>query len=188
MTLRAMTDLDYMIEALKEAELAYENGESPVGAVMVYNGEIIARAGNQVYRLHDPTAHAEIQVIRQAGQQLNKVCFPDCVLYTTMQPCPMCENALIQAKVPKVVFGGSGFKHIYERNRIIPYPLHYRYGRIVSILFKGSRIPVIDHRCCDVSDRSFKALHKLGYFAVSQCLGGFHGQDGAKLGEPALFN
>ena len=109
-----MNDVDYMVEALKEARLAYENGECPVGAVMVRNGEIIARAGNQIYSLKDPTAHAEILVMREAGQLLGQWKFRDGVIYTTIQPCPMCENAMLQAEVPRVVYGGSGFKWVLE--------------------------------------------------------------------------
>jgi tRNA(adenine34) deaminase len=110
-----MNDGDFMLEALKEAWLAYDRGEAPVGAVLVRNGEIIARAGNQVYQRHDPTAHAEILVMRQAGELLGHWKFRECVLYSTLQPCPMCENALLQAEVPTVVFGGSRFKFVEIR-------------------------------------------------------------------------
>ena len=107
-----MTDKEFMAEALKEAQSSYTNGECPVGAVMVRNGEIIARATTQIRALKDPTAHAEILVMRQAGQKLGRCKFRDCVIYTTIQPCPMCENAMLQAEVPKVVYGGRGFKAI----------------------------------------------------------------------------
>ena len=107
-----MTDKDFMAEALKEAQSSYANGECPVGAVLVRNGEIIARASTQIRALNDPTAHAEILVMRQAAQKLGQRKFPDCVVYTTIQPCPMCENAMLQAEVPKIVYGGRGFKAI----------------------------------------------------------------------------
>ena len=105
----------FMAEALKEAQRSYDNGECPVGAVMVRNGEIIARATTQIRALQDATAHAEILVMRQAGQRLGQRKFPDCVVYTTLQPCPMCENAMLQAEVGKVVYGGRGFKSILEK-------------------------------------------------------------------------
>ena len=103
-----MSDEQYMREALEEAVKAYQRGESPVGAVMVRDGAIIARAGNQYRADHDPTAHAEILVMRQAGRLLHQSKFRDCVIYTTIEPCPMCANAMLQAEVPKVVFGGRG--------------------------------------------------------------------------------
>ena len=104
-----MNDLDFMTEALKQAHAAEARGECPVGAVMVKNGEIIAREGNRIIELKDPTAHAEILVIRQAGQILQEWNFPDCTIYSSLQPCPMCENAMLQAEVPKVVYGAAGF-------------------------------------------------------------------------------
>ncbi len=105
----------FMAEALKEARCSYANGECPVGAVMVRDGEVIARAGTEIRALKDPTAHAEILVMRQAGQKLGQWKFPDCVIYTSIQPCPMCENAMLQAEVAKVVYGGRGFKAILEK-------------------------------------------------------------------------
>jgi tRNA(adenine34) deaminase len=101
-------------EAFKEAEKAFDRGECPVGAVLVRDGAIVARAGNQELQSHDPTAHAEILVLRQAGALLGTHTFPDCTVYTTLWPCPMCENALLRAKVPEVVCGARSFKYIYE--------------------------------------------------------------------------
>jgi len=110
-----MTDLDFMAEALKEAEAAAARGECPVGAVMVRNGEIISRDGNRIVELKDPTAHAEILVLRQAGQLLQEWNFPDCTVYSSLEPCPMCENAMLQAEIPKVVYGGAGFPIAMEK-------------------------------------------------------------------------
>jgi tRNA(adenine34) deaminase len=109
-----MNDIDFMTEALVEAKRAYDTGECPVGAVLVRNGETIARAGNQVYQRKDPTAHAEILVLRQAGPLLGQWKFRDCVIYTSLEPCPMCENALLQAEVPRVVYGATGIKRIKD--------------------------------------------------------------------------
>ncbi len=103
-----------MAAALAEAEAAYARGQCPAGAVLVKDGRIVARAGNGERELHDPTAHAEILVLRQAGQALKRHKFPDCSVYTTLAPCPMCENALLQAEVPRVVFGARSFRWIAE--------------------------------------------------------------------------
>ncbi len=105
---------EIMAVAFEEAKAAFKRGECPVGAVMVKNGDIMSRAGNREIELKDPTAHAEILVLREAGQFLNQHTFPDCIVYTTLWPCPMCANALLRAKVPKVVCGAKSFKYIYE--------------------------------------------------------------------------
>ena len=109
-----MDDKEIMNEAFKEAQKAYERGEAPVGALIVKNGVVIALAGNRELELNDPTAHAEILVLREAGQVLGEHTFPDCTVYTTLWPCPMCENALLRAKVQKIVCGAHSFKYIYE--------------------------------------------------------------------------
>lgn len=103
-----------MMVALDEAKAAFDRGECPVGAVIVRNGEIIAQAGNRENELNDPSAHAEILALRKAGQVLNKHTFSDCIIYTTLWPCPMCANTLLRAKVPKVICGAESFKYIYE--------------------------------------------------------------------------
>jgi tRNA(adenine34) deaminase len=109
-----MNDAELMSVALEEAKAAYERGECPIGAVIVRDDEIIARAGNREVELKDPTAHAEILVMREAGQILNKHTFPNCIIYTTLWPCPMCANALLRAKIPKVVCGAKSFEYIYD--------------------------------------------------------------------------
>lgn len=109
-----MNDKEIMAVAFEEANAAYQRGECPVGAAIVRNGDIIAQAGNREIELKDPTAHAEILVLREAGQFLNQHTFPDCIVYTTLWPCPMCANALLRAKVPKVICGAKSFNYIYE--------------------------------------------------------------------------
>ena len=109
-----MEDKDFMSEALEEARKAYKRGECSVGAVVVHDGKIVARAGNRELELKDPTAHAEILALREAGQLLGKHTFPDCIVYTTLWPCPMCENAMLRAKITKVVCGARSFKYIFE--------------------------------------------------------------------------
>jgi tRNA(adenine34) deaminase len=109
-----MDDKAIMREALLEAQAAYDRGECAVGAVLVQDGRIIARAGNRESELHDPTAHAEILVLREAGRVLGRHTFPECTVYTTLWPCPMCENAMLRAKVRAVVCGARSFKYIYD--------------------------------------------------------------------------
>jgi tRNA(Arg) A34 adenosine deaminase TadA len=105
---------EFMTEALREAEAAYRRGECPVGAVLVLDGKVVARAGNQELADHDPTAHAEILVLRNAGKALGTHTFAGATVYTTLWPCPMCEGALLRAKVAEVVAGARGFRFIFE--------------------------------------------------------------------------
>ena len=107
-----MTDAKLMAQALEQALIAHRKGECPVGAVLVHRGEIIARAGNRELELRDPTAHAEILVLRAAGRLLGRHRLSDCTVYTTLAPCPMCENAMLQASIPRVVFGSRSFQWV----------------------------------------------------------------------------
>jgi len=102
---RLLTDQDFMREALIEAQKAFAKGEIPIGAVIVREGKILARDHNRREELHDPTAHAEILVLRQAGKILGGWRLPQTTLYVTIEPCPMCAGALVQARVERVVFG-----------------------------------------------------------------------------------
>ncbi len=100
-----MNDEYYMREALKEAKKAYEIDEVPIGAVMVRNGEIIARGYNKRNTMKNPLYHAEIEIINEASKEVNDWRLEDCTLYVTVEPCPMCAGAIVQARIPKVVFG-----------------------------------------------------------------------------------
>lgn len=95
----------YMAHALDQARAAHEEGEVPIGAVIVHEGRIIAEAHNQREALNDPTAHAEMIAITQAAETLQSWRLLDCVLYVTLEPCPMCAGAIVQARIPAVVFG-----------------------------------------------------------------------------------
>lgn len=95
----------YMREALKEAKLAGKKGEVPVGAVVVLQDEIIGRGHNQREIGDDPTAHAEIVAIREAGKKLQSWRLTGAVLYVTLEPCPMCAGAMLQSRVERVVYG-----------------------------------------------------------------------------------
>jgi tRNA(adenine34) deaminase len=100
-------DIDLMQEALKEAEIAYLHKEVPVGAVIVYQNKIIARAHNQKEELQDPTAHAEILAIHQAVEYLESWHLEDTTLYVTLEPCPMCAYAMLQARIRRLIFGAN---------------------------------------------------------------------------------
>ncbi len=100
--------LSYMKEALIEAELAAIEGEVPVGAVLVGpDGDILARGHNGPAKLHDPTGHAEILVLREAGSRVGNYRLPGHVLYVTLEPCVMCVGALVHARVAMVVYGAQ---------------------------------------------------------------------------------
>jgi len=100
-------DIDMMQEALKEAEIAYSHQEVPVGAVIVYKNKIIARAHNQKEELQDPTAHAEILAIQLAAKRSGSWHLEDIDLYVTLEPCPMCAYAMLQARINRLIFGTS---------------------------------------------------------------------------------
>jgi len=91
--------------ALEEAHLALREGEVPVGAVLVSEGEVIARAHNMPIILQDPTAHAEILVLREAALRKGNYRLPNSLLYVTVEPCLMCAGALLQARIARVIFG-----------------------------------------------------------------------------------
>jgi tRNA(adenine34) deaminase len=91
--------------ALQEAQLALARGEVPVGAVLVKDGQVIARGGNAPIALHDPSAHAEMLALRAAGRELGNYRLDDTVLYVTLEPCLMCASAIVHARVRRVVFG-----------------------------------------------------------------------------------
>jgi tRNA(adenine34) deaminase len=98
-------DPDFMRLAIAEAEKARARGEVPVGAVLVQGEEVIAGAGNSPIGLCDPSAHAEILTLREAGRKLGNYRLDDTVLYVTLEPCLMCAAALVHARVRRVVFG-----------------------------------------------------------------------------------
>jgi len=101
------SDEYFMLEALKEAKKAFDKNEVPVGAVMVHEGKIIARAHNQNILLKDPTAHAEMIAITEAASSLQSERLLDTTLYVTIEPCSMCAGALVWARVKRVMYGAQ---------------------------------------------------------------------------------
>ena len=108
------TDEYFMQIALSEAEDAFEEGEIPVGAVIVLNNKVIAKAHNLTQTLNDVTAHAEMQALTSACNYLGAKYLTDCTLYVTLEPCVMCAGAMYWAQIGKVVYGASDPKRGYS--------------------------------------------------------------------------
>jgi tRNA(adenine34) deaminase len=108
------TDEYFMQQALGEAETAFEQGEIPVGAVVVLNNKVIAKAHNLTQTLNDVTAHAEMQALTSAFHYLGAKYLTDSVLYVTLEPCVMCAGALYWAQIGKVVYGAADTKRGYS--------------------------------------------------------------------------
>jgi tRNA(adenine34) deaminase len=100
-------DTEFMREALKEARAAADDGEVPIGAVVVVDGEIIGRGQNRVLRDVDPTAHAEMVAMRAAARALGNYRLLECELFVTLEPCAMCAGAMIHARLKRLVYGAS---------------------------------------------------------------------------------
>jgi tRNA(adenine34) deaminase len=100
-------DLQFMQAALEEARAAGDAGEVPIGAVLIHDGRILARSGNRTILDNDPTAHAEIVVLREAARLLGNYRLADTTLYVTIEPCSMCAGAIIQARVLRLVYGAD---------------------------------------------------------------------------------
>ena len=100
-------DERWMKVAISEANLAINEGEIPVGAVLIQNGKLVAKAHNQPILNHDPTAHAEVEVLRKAGKKLKNYRLSKSTLYVTLEPCAMCLGAIMHARIERIVFGAS---------------------------------------------------------------------------------
>ena len=105
-----MNDNDYMGLALDEARKAYDLGEIPIGAVLVMDGQVVAKGHNMREIWHDATAHAEIIVIREACRSLKRWRLTGATLYVTIEPCPMCAGALVMSRIDRLVYGSSDYK------------------------------------------------------------------------------
>jgi tRNA(adenine34) deaminase len=117
LSMELFSDEYFMKEALKEAHRAFERDEVPVGAVIVWNNRIIARAHNLTETLNDPTAHAEMQAFTAATNTIGGKYLDDCVLYVTLEPCVMCAGASCWAQLGKIVYGAEDEKRGYTRIR-----------------------------------------------------------------------
>ena len=102
-----MTDIEHMQLALEEARLAAAAGEVPIGAVLVQNDRVVARGSNRTIRDCDPTAHAEIVALREASKISRNYRLNSMTMYVTLEPCAMCAGAIIQARIPRVVYGAD---------------------------------------------------------------------------------
>ena len=131
------TDEMFMRKALVEAQMAFDAGEIPVGAVIVCKGRIIARAHNLTETLHDVTAHAEMQAITSAANELGGKYLNDCTLYVTVEPCVMCAGAIGWAQIPRIVFGAPDDKRGYRL--FAPKALHPRATVTAGILEEECR-------------------------------------------------
>jgi len=109
------TDEYFMKKALQEAEMAFEKGEIPVGAVIVIDNKVIARSHNLTEMLHDVTAHAEMQAITSAANFIGGKYLKGCTLYVTLEPCQMCAGALYWSQISKVVFGASDEQRGFQK-------------------------------------------------------------------------
>jgi tRNA(adenine34) deaminase len=105
-----LRDEYYMRLALREAELATQHGDVPIGAVVVLEGEVIGGAGNERELRRSPLAHAELLAIEQAAQRMGSWRLLDTTLYVTLEPCPMCAGAVVQARIPRLVYGATDDK------------------------------------------------------------------------------
>ncbi len=101
----------FMKLALEQARIAFDRGEVPVGAVLVYEGKVIAKAHNRVEEFQEASKHAEMQCLQEASKTIGNWRLLDCTLYTTLEPCAMCGGALILSRIKKVVYGATDFRH-----------------------------------------------------------------------------
>lgn len=136
-----------MKKALHEAEIAFENGEIPVGAIIVINNKIIARSHNLTELLNDVTAHAEMQAITAAANFLGGKYLINCTLYVTLEPCQMCAGALYWSQISKIVFGATdlkrGFQHlgtqIHPKTTFVGGVLENECAQLMKFFFKNRR-------------------------------------------------
>lgn len=130
-------DEQFMRKALVEALAAFDEGEIPVGAIVVCRGRIISRAHNLTETLTDVTAHAEMQAITAAANALGGKYLTDCTLYVTVEPCPMCAGAIGWAQIPRIVYGAPDEKRGYRR--FAPDVLHPKATAIGGVLEEECR-------------------------------------------------
>jgi len=147
-----MLHQDWMRIALKQAQMAFEQGEVPIGAVVVYKGQVIAEAHNEKEKRNDPTAHAEVLVIQRATEVLGSWRLTDANLYVTLEPCPMCAGAILQSRLKQLVYGAADLKGGATGSvmNILDYKLWNHRVDIVA--------GVLEDECSDILKRFFKRL------------------------------
>jgi tRNA(adenine34) deaminase len=129
-----MNDEYFMQQALAQAQKAFEEDEVPVGAVVVIKEKIIARGYNQVERLNDPTAHAEIIALTSAFNYLGSKYLPEATIYVTVEPCLMCAGAMYWSKIGRIVFGAADEKNGYLHTTKDNWPFHPKTELIKGVL------------------------------------------------------
>ena len=147
-------DEQWMKIALIEAKLAMDENEVPVGAILVHENNLIAQAHNQPIKNNDPTAHAEIEVLRKAGEKLQNYRLAKTTLYVTLEPCAMCLGAMIHARIERVVFGASDPKS-GVCGSTINLSSKSIFNHQISV---SSR--VLEHECKDILQSFFKLRRK----------------------------
>jgi len=144
----------YMEEALKEAEKAYSTYEVPVGAIIVYHGQIIVRGYNQKESLRDPTAHAEIMAIKEASRYLGAWRLMDCTMYVTLEPCAMCAGAIVNSRIDRLVIGARDQKRGCA-GTVEDLTNHPQFNHRVKVEFG-----VLEEECSQILSRFFKELRE----------------------------
>ncbi len=142
--------------ALEEAQTAFDEDEVPIGAVIVHGEQVIARAHNQREQLRDPTAHAEMIAITQAAAALGSWRLESCGLFVTLEPCPMCAGAIVQARIPLVVYGALDPKAgaVHSLYRLLDDPRLNHRAEVVS--------GVLGEACGQILSRFFQKQRGLG--------------------------
>jgi tRNA(adenine34) deaminase len=146
----------FMQIAMEEAELAVRENEVPIGAAIVHNGRVIARAHNQREQLRDPTAHAEMIAITQAAEALRSWRLDGCTLYVTLEPCAMCAGAIVQARIPTLVYGTADLKAgaVHTLHRLLDDPRLNHRAEVVS--------GVMAEPCARILSQFFQEQRRLG--------------------------
>ena len=144
----------WMEYALKEAKQAFDENEIPVGAIVIHNDEIIGKGHNQREELHDPTAHAEMIAISSAAEYLEDWRLADCSLYVTLEPCPMCIGAILNARIPRLYFGAydnkagmCGSRDNLCQQNLLNHNVNYRGG-------------LLQNQCQALLDEFFRNIRK----------------------------
>ena len=150
----ARSDELWMEEALREARRAQSLGEVPVGAVVVCDGKVVARAGNRNLIDNDPTAHAEIVALRGAGLALGNHRLLDCELFVTIEPCAMCAGAIVQARLKRLVYGADDAKAgaVHSVMKVLNHPQLNHHVEVTQ--------GVLAARCMDVLQEFFRTLRE----------------------------